>query len=786
MRILSRAVFKEVFISAAVGTVLFVFVLFLRTIEKLAAELVRASVPTHVIARLLLYALPSTIPFALPLGVLVGILIGLSRMSADNEITAMRASGISSAAVARPVLLLAFLAMIVTALSSLWLTPLSLHLETLAARNFAAAQLTGNIESRIFDEKFPKTVLYVGDVETVGKQIVWHQVFIADVTPKEDLEHEGKNRGDGPRIMVAEQAIPTPDAANNRIILDMKNFRSTERDKDGKVITTAAPNQVEVLQAQEQEELQVNKTVQEMDTGPLFKRVYRRPDLSRQDHVDAAIEFHQRLALPLACILLALVGIPLGVSSRKGGKSAAFVLTVMLAFGYYLGYITLLGLARKGSLPVPVAAWTPDFIFAVTGLILLSRLEKPGDTDIIARVRSLWMAAMAKLGSLGSGITENKSSIARPSRLRAIWLKPMLIDGYVLNGFLFYFAVMVLSLVVLIEVFTFFELLGDMVKNDIGMSTMVDYLWHLAPSLIYQITPIGTLVASLICFGILTKYNEVTAFKAGGVSVHRLAAPVLVVSFLISLLLFGFDHFYIPEANRRQEMLRAEIKKKPVATYLRPDRQWVYGAGSRVYNFLNLDPVTNVMTKVNVFELDPHTYRVVHQITAEHARWDDQLHTWVFENGLSQDGHGPDGNYKAFFNSTASFPELTETPSWFVKEEKEYKEMNFEELKGYIAELQASGLDTTSLRVQYYKKFAVPLFALIMPILSVPFAFVAGNRGTMTGVSVSFLIAIGYWTIGTIFEQVGDLNQLPAMMAAWSPDVIFTLAGLYLMARMRT
>src|SRR5437660_10097422 len=116
-----------------------------------------------------------------------------------------------------------------------------------------------------------------------------------------------------------------------------------------------------------------------------------------------------------------------------------------------------------------------------------------------------------------------------------------------------------------------------MIKNDIGMSTMLDYLWHLAPSLVYQLTPIGTLVASLICFGILTKYNEVTAFKAGGVSLHRLATPVLATSLLISGVLFAFDHYYIPEANRRQEMLRAQIKKKPAATYLRKDRHWIFG-----------------------------------------------------------------------------------------------------------------------------------------------------------------------------------------------------------------
>ncbi|MBV8553758.1 MAG: LptF/LptG family permease [Acidobacteriaceae bacterium] len=783
MRILSRAIFKEVFTSAALGTLLFIFVLFLRTIERLSSLLVKTAAPAPVVAKLLLYALPSTIPFALPLGVLVGILIGLSRMSADSEITAIRAAGVSSASVARPVLVFAFLALCLTAMASLWLTPLSLHLESMVARNFAAAQLTGNIESRIFDEQFPNTVLYVGNVEAAAKQIIWHQVFIADVTPPDELQREGKNRGAGPRIISAQEAIPHADAANNRIILDMRNYRSTERDKDGHFVLTAAPNQVWTLQAQKQEELQVNKTVQEMDTGPLYKRVYRRHNLSREDYVDAAIELHQRFALPLACVLLALVGIPLGISSRKGGKSTAFVMTVVLAFLYYLSFITLIGVAKKGTLPVPVAVWTPNAVFLIAGIFLMSRLERPGDQDVLGWLRSAGQWILKRIIALRPVPGKQQIRIYAISRFG---LRPMLVDAYVLNGFLFYFCVLVAALVALIEVFTFFELLGDMIKNDISMATMIDYLWHLAPSLIYQLTPIGTLVASLICFGVLTKYNEVTAFKAGGISVHRLAAPVLVVSLCISGLLFAFDHYYIPDANRRQERLRAEIKKKPVATYLRPDRQWVYGEEPRIYNYQALDGKQAVMSNVNVYELDPATFRVMHQISAQRARWDRAQHTWVFQNGISEVDQQSGNSYKPFYGATSMFPELTEPPSWFVREEKEYKEMNFEELRRYIRELKASGLDTVPLQVQYYKKFAVPLFALIMAILSIPFAFIAGNRGAMTGVGISFAIAIAYWTIGTLFDQIGDLNQLPAMMAAWSPDIIFSLAGLYFMARMKT
>ena len=782
MRILSRAIFREIFVSAALGTLLFIFVLFLRTIERLSVLLVRMSAPPQVIAKLLLYALPSTIPFALPLGVLVGVLVGLSRMSADREIIAIRASGVSSVTIARPVLLFSFFAMTLTALSSLWLTPLTLHLESKVARNFAAAQLTGEIESRIFNEQFPNTVLYASDVSSANKQITWRHVFIADTTPSTELQQQGKDRGEGPRIIVAEEALPHPDAANNRIILEMKGVRTSERDKEGKVITTAAPTQIEVLQAQKQEELQLNKTEREMDTGPLYKRVYRRHDLPHKEFVDAAIELHQRFALPLACILFGLIGIPLGISSRQGGKSSAFIITVMIAFIYYLGLSALIGLARSGSLPVPVAVWTPDVIFAILSVFLLSRLERVGDPDTFRWFRASFTRLLSKLGPVQVG----RKGQARPGTIWRFAFRPLLIDGYVLSGFLFYFAIFLVALVLLIEVFTFFELLGDMVKNDIGMATMLDYLWHLAPQLVYDLTPLGTLVASLICFGILTKHNEVTAFKAGGVSTHRLATPVLVISFAISAALFAFDHYYIPEANRRQERLRAEIKKKPVATYLRPDRQWVYGQGSRIYNFRLLDPRQAVMSRVNVYELNPSNFQLVHQISADRATWDSHAQTWRFQNGISHKAGKEFDDYRQFYSTSATFPEITEPPSWFAKEEKEYKEMNFKELGRYINELQLGGFETIPLRVQYYKKFAVPLFAFIMAVLSIPFAFIAGNKGAMTGVGISLGIAIAYWSIGTVFEQIGDLNQLPPVMAAWSPDLIFMLVGFYLMSRMKT
>ena len=131
------------------------------------------------------------------------------------------------------------------------------------------------------------------------------------------------------------------------------------------------------------------KAYTEIDTIPLYRLAYHDPTLDPDNVIEARIELHQRLALPPACFLLALIGIPLGVSSRKGGKSSAFVVTVALAFIYWMGLIAANGLAKQQKLPVGVAMWIPNAVFAVVGIVLLTRLERPGDRDWMGRATGL-------------------------------------------------------------------------------------------------------------------------------------------------------------------------------------------------------------------------------------------------------------------------------------------------------------------------------------------------------------------------------------------------------------
>jgi LPS export ABC transporter permease LptG len=318
------------------------------------------------------------------------------------------------------------------------------------------------------------------------------------------------------------------------------------------------------------------------------------------------------------------------------------------------------------------------------------------------------------------------------------------------------------------------------------MSDAARYHLYLTPELIYKLLPFGVLLAVLVSFGIMTKNNEVTAFKACGISVRRLGIPVILMSGLISVAAFAADYSWIPQANQTQNALRNKIKGRPAQTYNRPDRQWVFH-DDHVFYFRHFDIAQNVMAEPWVYEIDPKTWQLTRQINAKSARWAPDVKAWIFEQGQVIDicRHTLECQVTTF--TATSFPEITETPeNTFMKEVKQDLQMNYVELGAYIKDLKDAGFDTVTLQVEYYKKFAVPLFALTMALISVPFGFLVGNRGAMAGVGVSIGLAIAYLGISTLFEQMGNVGYLRPDVAAWAPNALFSLSGLYLILRMRS
>ena len=520
-----------------------------------------------------------------------------------------------------------------------------------------------------------------------------------------------------------------------------------------------------------------------------------------------------------------LIGVPLGLSSKRGGKSTGFVLTLLLVFAYYLLSNIGVAFAKSGKLSPFLGVWGANLIFAAFGSILLQQLAGGGillnfftsvgaslgkKLNAIAPRRIV--ATVSRLTSpTGAPATEERSNDNTPlhphshsghahhpaptlvQRMRRLFKTsfPLLLDEYVMRAYAANFLMSLGAFALLYVVFTFFELMGDIIRNQTPFIIVGEYLINLVPFIINAVTPLCSLLAVLITFGALNRASELTAMKATGISLYRVVAPILVLAAVLAAALFAFDESYLPDANRRQEQLRAQIKGKPAQTFLLPGRKWISGqtnkAGdpARIFYYQAFDSDHDIFDNLTVFEFDPQTFTLQRRIHADTARWDPAVNGWIFDNGWQRSFAGEAiASYQTF--KVATFPEMREQPGYFKKENKLSDEMSYNELGKYIADLRQSGFDTIKLQVQLENKISVPAITLVMAILAVPFAVSMGKRGGLIGIATAIGVGIVYLGVSNLFSSMGEISTLPPLLAAWSPDLLFGIAGTYLLLRTPT
>jgi LPS export ABC transporter permease LptG/LPS export ABC transporter permease LptF len=781
MRILTRYILSEVFSHALLGGALFTFILFMRDLGRILALVVHNSSSLVSVLKIFLFTLPNTLTVTIPMAVLVGVLLGLSRLAADSEITAMRASGIGVLTFVRIVSIVAVLGWMAGLANSLYFAPRASAALLRLEDSLKTSQASFEIQPRIFYEDFKDYVLYVQDVRAGSGASNWRNIFLANLTDPS-----------APQIITAEQAT----VANG----DDSTLRMRLRNGVEHQTTTAQPNQYTIstfattdlpLPLGDKDDTRLGRSdapILAIPSGDLLARAHKAPD--GPDAKAALIELNKRLSYPAACLVLMLVGVPLGMASRRGGKSAGFVLTILLVFVYYFLSIIGVALARQGKLPPFAGVWLANVIFGVCGVVLLRQMANGGALLSFLATPFSWIKNWARNHAAEIESSAQRAPAAEPARRHARGRFPLILDDYILREFLTTLGLVLVTFVMLLLVFTFFELIGDIIRNKTPFITVGDYLVNLTPSMIYTITPLSVLLAVLVTFGAMQRTNELTAMKATGISLYRVALPVLVIALLVASALFAFDELYVPSANRRQEALRSVIKGRPAQTFYRPDQKWMFGKQEtgkpdRIFYYQFFDPDHDRFANVTVFEMDPATFTLSRRIFATTAHWEPQVQRWIFENGWVRTFQGDaQKDYQPFEVST--FPELAEKPQYFKKESLQSQEMNFAQLRRYIRDLSQSGFDTMPLRVQLNRKLAYPLITLVMAVLAIPFALSMGRRGSLTGIAAAIGLAVAYWVTAAIFEAMGNVNMLPAILAAWSPDVLFGLVGSYLLLKTPT
>ena len=352
------------------------------------------------------------------------------------------------------------------------------------------------------------------------------------------------------------------------------------------------------------------------------------------------------------------------------------------------------------------------------------------------------------------------------------------------------FALVLLGFVLLMLVFIAFDFLSDILRHHIPSTTVGDYLINLTPFLLDQLVALAVLIAVLVTFGVFNRNSEIIAIKATGISLYRLVVPFVTIAAILAMSLFLFDEFYLPQANRRQDALRNIIKGRPAQTVTHPEQNWIFGAPrkgepGRIFYYRFFDPDRNEFANISVLEFDPSSFALTRRIFAAKAFWDPGTASWRFHNGWENDIEGDHPKDFHQFKQT-SFSEIHEEPGYFNKESLQAQQMNFGQLKRYIGDMRQSGFDTMKLRVALWHKLAYPFAAIVMAVLAIPFALSMGRRGSLTGIAVGIGVALTFWVIDNLSCALGNVNYLPAALAALAADVLFGLVGGYLLLRTPT
>jgi LPS export ABC transporter permease LptF/LPS export ABC transporter permease LptG len=790
VKILDRYLVREIvppFLLALIG---FTFVLMLPPIMQNLAQLIAKGVAWTVILRVLLTLVPQALSVTIPMALLYGVLFGLGRWSADREFVAMQACGVSVFRILRPILLLAVVAAAATAYETIVALPDANQTFRQVTFNIVASGAESDIKPRVFYQSFPNRVLYARDIQKVGG---WRDVFLADST-----------RADETTVYVA---------SAGRLVIDRDKQTVTLLLERGSSYTTF------VRKPEDCDVHAFERIVLDMDANTVFPRARivkgDNEKTIRELQETAAINrqrgqpfnaqlytIQQKFSLPVACIVLALIGLALGASSRKDGKLASFAMGTGIVFVYYVLLYTSRAAALAGRLSPTVAPWLVNIVLGAAGVALVLWRAGSADQPIRLSLPAFWRrrSRAAADGVLTSG--GPSAAAGRGRRVVVViriphvnWPRPNLLDIYVARQYLSVFLVSFVALVGIFYIATLIDLADKVLGGVASTSVLIRYFYFATPQYVYYIIPMGALVATLVTIGLLTKNSELIVMRACGISLYRSALPLLVFALIFSALLFELQEQVLSESNREAQRLNAIMRGYPMQTFGVMNRQWIIGKSGDIYWYQAFDPRRNQFRQLSVFQLadsgwqlDQLTYAA--DVVLEHATGGEDSLTWQARHGWTRvfstaPGHGAPRllvNYQPF----AEKPISLESPAYFKTDDPDADRMTYAELKNYIAELKTSGYHVVPYQVSLQQKLAFPFVAIIMTLIAVPFAVTTGRSGAVYGIGVGLVLAIIYRTALSLFGALGSGGWIDPTLAAWSPNILFGAAAAWLLLTVRT
>jgi LPS export ABC transporter permease LptF/LPS export ABC transporter permease LptG len=783
VKLLDRYLVREIvppFLLALVGLT---FVLMMPPIMQSLAQLIAKGVPWSGILRVLVTLFPQALSVTIPMALLYGILFGLGRLSADREFVALQACGVSLFRIMRPVALLAVLATGATAYETILALPDANQTFRELTFGFVASGAESDIKPRVFYQNFPNRVLYTRDIERTGG---WREVFLADATKPDQttayLASVGRliiDREKRTVRLLLEGGSAYTTYASKPDVCDVSVFNRLVLDMDADTVFPRA---------------QIVKGDNEKTIAELRETAARNVANGGHDY-GQRYTIQQKFSLPVACLVLALIGLALGASSRKDGKLASFALGTGVVFVYYVLLYSSRAAALAGRVPPGLAPWLVNIVLGAVGIFLVLWRAGSADRPIGLTTPAFWTRRRAEREPAAPAQPRRGPRVVVVIRVpRLNFPRPNLLDLYVARQYLGVYLVSFAALVGIFYIATLIDLAEKLLGGVTSTGVMLRYFYFATPQYVYYIIPMAALVATLVTIGLLTKNSEMIVMRACGISLYRSALPLIVFGVAFSGVLFELQEQVLATSNREAQRLNAIMRGYPIQMVGVLNRQWIIGKSGDIYRYQAFDQRRNTFAQFTFYQVDETAWRLKRLTYAGNVDLGNQegedSFTWVARNGWTRQ-FTPDPRrllaqpavkYTAFAESPISL----EAPAYFKTDDPDADRMTYRELRGYIAELKASGYHVVPYQVQLQQKLAFPFVAIIMTLIAVPFAVTTGRSGAIYGIGVGLVLAIVYRTALALFGALGSGGWVDPTLAAWAPNILFGAAAGYMLLTVRT
>jgi LPS export ABC transporter permease LptG len=783
--VLDRYIVRELISPFCFGGALFTFFLVIDRIYHLTDLVITKGVPFYLVIQLLVFMLPSFLAHTLPMALLVAVLLAGGRLAGDLEIIACKAAGISTLRLFRPVLVAALVVMTVTAGLTLIVNPLANREFQRQLFRILQSRAVSGLTERVFNPTFGDVIIYVEDVS--ASQVALRGLLVSD-------ERDAKIS----RIITAKEGRLLTDEANQRITLRLIDGAVSEADvlPAAPVVPSATVGGSPPLSGAASAaryrltsfsiydmSLAVDsplrsaprgeKPEKDLSLGGLQDRI-RTLAGDRSARAPFVVEWHKRFAFPVAALVFAVIAFPLAVRSHRGGRSIALVGSLAILVAYYLIMTSLENSALRLRLPAALAIWTPNVLFALVGVALLVATAREWPLPRLAPVWRL-VAAVRDALPRRNAAAERSSAGGRDST--------HILDRYLIREYLVFASIGLAVAAALFVVIDLLQTLDRYIRIKPPLIYVLEHFVYRVPAALHDGLPVVMLVATIFLFLALARYHELTAMKAAGVSLYRVAAPVLLLAAGVAVASGLFQELLLPRLNELgDDVDRVKIRGQLPRHLQSRERLWLRTADSRFYRVELLHPGSSDMYGVTVLEVDQATFRLQSRLDAQRAHWTPA--GWELRDGAFRE-FGHRGEVQTIpFQVTAI--DLLEEMDDFTKIHKPIAAMSYRELKDYVGRLEATGFQAKKYLVELYSKVSFPLVNLIMVLVAIPFSLQSPRGGRLFGIALAIAIMAGYLVVHYVALAFARADLLPPLLAAWTANIIFLGLGTSLFLRART